>query len=383
MADSQGSVSSGSSGQSQGGAPQGQVAQTSQSTTPSEKPQAKENGGQKVKGGQKQFSIPAENFVFGDEKQNAKPENARQKNQRAPQPQQRQEPEQRSETLSHDDLIRALEEDYSPRAQNAEISVDDQESDEQEQEADEGTDRQRKRIQNLSNRLREASTQVQQMQQYAAQRDQQMQQYLGGVQQQMQQMREQNARLSTHLEHLMRGQQAQKEHDPMDALAERLDPRVKQAIAPLQKELQALKQQQVQRERQAQTQQITQRLNHEADSAVEQVVCAGWSPEARQAMGHELGTLTMALAYGKNIAPMEAARMLKTLMGRGAVEELKSKAAAMKNKTAAARNIQPPTATVAGSANARGTAAPSYKAAREAGAKDSLEYMFKHDRGPI
>jgi hypothetical protein len=380
MADA-GTSGSVSSTPSSGGAPQGQVSSNANAQGPvrGEKPQAKENGGQptKSKSGQKQFSIPADNFVFGDENKAQKET----KPQRAPQKQPRTQAEQppSDERLSHDDLIKALEAEYDPKPQTQSIEdVDDEQGEDAE-----GTDRQRKRIQNLSNRLKEAGTQTQQMQQYMAQRDQQVQQYLGGVQQQMQQLQTQNARLSAHIEHLMRGQQPQKEADPLDQLAQRFDPRVKQAIdkaiAPMQKELQSYKQ----KERAAQTQQITQRLNYEADNAVSQVVCEGWSPEAKQTLGHELGTLTMALAYGKNVAPVEAAKMVKTLMGRAAIEILRAKAAASKGKAAEARNIQPPTAATSGNAAARGNAAPNFKAAREAGAKDALDYMFKHDRGPI
>jgi hypothetical protein len=141
-------------------------------------------------------------------------------------------------------------------------------------------------------------------------------------------------------------------------------------------EIQSLKQALQQQEQTRQTAQVSQRYNMVADASAAQLT-NGFAPEVAQKMNRALGTLVLNAAYGWKTDPRSAAVVLDRLMTDYGMAKLRARHASSKKQIQTSQQV--PTAPIPGRGvpNARGDTLPTKAEVEAAGAKDSLDLMFK------
>ncbi len=241
------------------------------------------------------------------------------------------------------------------------------------------------RFHKLVSKAKEAEGRYQQLEASATDFQSKVNQWSSQVNNQFQQMQIENARLMERVEHLtkMRGQgqqgQAQEEIDPVEALGQKLDPRFQKAIAPLVKELNDLKQAKVQEQRQRKLQTDQRTLNLHADRAASSVLLNGFEPEDAKNLAQLGGSLTLALAWATNTNHEEAAKQLRSYMGKWAVSYMKAKTKENKARMEQTDKLPPATNSGRSAPSARGNPTPSYNEAKKAGYKDPLAMLMAKD----
>lgn len=292
---------------------------------------------------------------------------------------------------SEDSILSSLREEFFPKKEDPE--TEENPEDLSDAELAQLGPRAQKRIQGLTKRLTDTLQENQRVKEEVSS----MKQRVGGafqkMQGQMQALHTQNAKMSAYIEAIMNGQVTprnqvpQEEQDPVMALRDKMgldklfEQQLEERMAPVMQELNQFKQAQAKAQQRAEVEQVQKRLNFEVDRAASEVLLNGFSEEARSALGHRAGTLTLAYAYGRGMVndPVRAATELRQLIGEFAVNLIEAKSKSSQAKRSASQQIEPSAEGGRSNPSARGNPVPTMADAKRAGAKNPLAAMMQRD----
>lgn len=279
-----------------------------------------------------------------------------------------------------DEFVAELEKEFAPKKRPESRESEGEDAPEGGEETEGRAD---KRIRGLNDRLKGANETIQRQAQAFQQRDQQYQAAFGQMSQAMQELREQNIKLTTHIEHLLRGSKSpQEEQDPISQLKEKMGlGTLEQENKALKERLEKFEQTTAQKEQEAEVRRKQGVLSGAAKQAVREHLLTGFSEEAVNRLGRRGETLSLALAWGRNIHPADAAKQLRQWGGEFALELFKSKSEALKKRQEQSRDVSPPSPNGRSNPGAQGNGTPSWKDMKELDpkAKDALDGMFRRD----
>jgi hypothetical protein len=290
-----------------------------------------------------------------------------------------------------DDILAALEAEYRKEAQTQERQTSDGELSPE----DFGnlSERARNRIQAQQAKNQELAQQNEQLQQGFQQFQQQAGQAFNALYAQFQELKTENAKQSAMLEGYLKGrgpQENQEPEDPMDGLFKRLSPKFEEEmnkrLSPVQQELAQYKAREEKARKQAEINQGKAKANFLADRAASEILMKGFRPEAQQRLGKLAGTLTLALGYGRQLHPAQAAAELRQFMGDFAIEVLHAKREEMRKRVEENNNTPTPQQSGKSTPSAKGSALPkTWEEMKKLDpqAKDPADYMLRNLPPPI